>query len=155
MWNLCEHSLKTLTEHEKYIILTHHFRPKDDFKFPLVQMTKDSRRCCTTMLSNNFVHSQSTNSIFCLSFSLYVPIDSGKRGFKDRHQLSQFVNQGCKDYKRMHEKQLSHSDTEHRNDAIFTFSMSIKKRFEQLESSIKALVDSDLKFRYNTYNSCR
>ena len=76
--------------------------------------------------------------------------ESGKKGFKDRHQLSQFVNQGCKDYKRMHEKQHSHSDTEYHNDAIFT-SMSIKKRFEQPESSIKALVDSDLKVLYNTY----
>ena len=36
MWNQCEQSLQSLTEHEKYIIFTHHFRPKDDFKFPLV-----------------------------------------------------------------------------------------------------------------------
>lgn len=43
-----------------------------------------------------------------------------------------------------------HSNTEYHNDAIFT-SMSIIKRFEQPESSIKALVDSDLKVRYNTY----
>ena len=63
----------------------------------------------------------------------------------DRHQLSQFVNQGCKDYKRMHEKQHSYNDTEYHNDAIFT-SLSIKKRSKQPESSIKALVDSDLKF---------
>ena len=147
MWNRCEQSLQSLTEHEKYIILTHHFR---HFKFPLVQMTNDSRRCCTTMLSNNYVYSQTTNSIFCLPCSLFVPIHFGKKGFKDRHQLSQFVNQGCKDYKRMHEKQHSHNDTEYHKDAIFT-SMSIKHRFEQPESSIKAMVDSDLKVRYNTY----
>lgn len=88
MWSQCEKSLNGLTDHEKYIIWTHHFRPKDDFKFPLVQFNKDSRRCCATMLSNNFVYSQSTNSIYCLPCSLFVPINGGKKGVKDRHQLS-------------------------------------------------------------------
>ena len=55
------------------------------------------------MLSNNYVYSPSTNSVFCLPCSLFAPINSGKNGCKDRHQLSQFVNQGCKDDKRMHE----------------------------------------------------
>lgn len=150
MWSQCEKSLNGLTDHEKYIIWTHHFRPKDDFKFPLVQFNKDSRRCCATMLSNNFVYSQSTNSIYCLPCSLFVPINGGKKGVKDRHQLSQFVNQGCKDYKRMHEKQKCHNDTEYHKDAIFT-SIGIKARFENPETSINVQIDKELKGRYNTY----
>ncbi|KAL5470997.1 hypothetical protein EMCRGX_G029067, partial [Ephydatia muelleri] len=84
LWQQCEN---TLSDYDKYCILTHHIRPKEDYKFPLVQKAGHPRKCCTSMLSNDYIYSPSSNSIFCLPCSLFVPIDTNKKGLKNRCSL--------------------------------------------------------------------
>ena len=149
-WQQCEKSLRSLSDYDKYYILTHHIRPKEDYKFPLVQKAGHTRKCCISMLSNDYVYSPSSNSIFCLPCSLFVPIDTNKKGLKNRCQLSQFVNIGCQNYKKMHEKQQCHNAAEYHKEACFV-AECIKQRFEKPESTIKAQIDCDLKSRYYIY----
>ena len=79
-----------------------------------------------------------------------VPIDTNKKGLKNRCQLSQFVNIGCQNYKKMHEKQQCHNAAEYHKEACFV-AECIKQRFEKPESTIKAQIDCDLKSRYYIY----
>ena len=149
-WSKCEESLKKLTEHDKYLVLKHHVRPTTDDAFPVIVQSGRHRKCSPSMLSNNFVFSPSTNSIFCLPCSLFIPLHATKRGMKDRSQLSSFVNIGCSNYKKMYEKEAIHSQSEYHQDACFV-AEGIKHRFEQPETTISFQVNSDLQNRQKLY----
>lgn len=120
-------SIRSLPPEKKYLILTKHFRPGANFKFPSRYLDGCNRSCQYKYLQENpwFVYSRVEDGLFCLPCVLFARKDD----------LGQFVHEKFNTWSKKTKKFASHNGAHYHQFAI-SQAESLKRVIQNPASSI-------------------
>ena len=134
-----------LSDSQKYCLLKNHFKPPPDFVFPVGTFGKQTRKASPSILKEPFVYSVNGDSIWCVSCALFEDITKQK-------PCEAFVNSGFKNWRKINEKQRSHTANKYHQSAFVTASLFMDT-FEKPEKRVSSLLNQELQDRVPTYQN--
>ena len=132
-------SIRSLPPEKKYLILTKHFRPGSNFKFPSRYFDGCNRSCQYKYLQENpwFVYSRVEDGLFCLPCVLFARI----------HDLGQFVHKKFNTWSKKTKKFASHNGANYHQFAITqadSLKSVIQKPASSIDSQLRQIHASDI-----------